>query len=328
MTTTRVLGVVLAGGASSRMGRDKALVEVDGVAMARRVADALVAGGVDEVVLVGGEASWGSALGLGFVGDRYRGAGPLGGLATALVHGAGQGAEVVVVAPCDQPWLDANTVRALLAASLAGSAPVVARPVGGDGRAQPLPTVWPIGLVGPVDRALAAGERRLDAAFRVAAEAGFAVADVAVAEGSLRDVDRPSDLVGTAIAGVPAAEVQYNAPTRPAGSSTVDVPEIDIAEAARRHAAGTPVVDVREPDEYVEGHVPGAPLIPLGEVADRADEVPSDGEVLIICKAGGRSRKAAEVLRAQGIDAVNIAGGTMAWIEAGQRVVTGDEPGS
>lgn len=108
----------------------------------------------------------------------------------------------------------------------------------------------------------------------------------------------------------------------------MDVPEIDIAEAARRHAAGTPVIDVREPDEYVEGHVPGAPLIPLATLPDRLSEVPTDGEVLIICKMGGRSHKAAEFLREQGIDAVNIGGGTMAWIEAGERVVTGDERGS
>ncbi len=108
----------------------------------------------------------------------------------------------------------------------------------------------------------------------------------------------------------------------------VSVPEIDISEAARRHAAGTPVIDVREPDEYIEGHVPGAPLIPLGEVMERVDEFPATDEVLIICKLGGRSAKAAGYLRGQGIDAVNIAGGTMAWIEAGHPVVTGDEPGS
>jgi rhodanese-related sulfurtransferase len=108
----------------------------------------------------------------------------------------------------------------------------------------------------------------------------------------------------------------------------LDVPEIDIDEAARRHAAGTPVIDVREPDEYVDGHVPGAPLIPLGTVADRVGEFPSSGEVLIICKVGGRSGKAAQYLRTQGVDAVNIAGGTMAWIDAGHPVVTGDLPGS
>lgn len=108
----------------------------------------------------------------------------------------------------------------------------------------------------------------------------------------------------------------------------MDVPEIDIAEAAARHAAGTPVIDVREPDEYIEGHVPGAPLIPLGSVPDRVDEFPAIAEVLIICKMGGRSRTAAEYLRGQGIDAVNVAGGTMAWIDAGHRVVLGDEPGA
>ncbi|MCU1370184.1 MAG: protein yrkF [Ilumatobacteraceae bacterium] len=111
-------------------------------------------------------------------------------------------------------------------------------------------------------------------------------------------------------------------------TADVTVPEIDIAEAARRHAAGAVVIDVREPDEYVEGHVPGAPLIPLGEVMERVDEFPAVDEVLIICKLGGRSMKAAEYLRGQGIDAVNIAGGTMAWIEAGNPVVTGDEPGA
>jgi rhodanese-related sulfurtransferase len=108
----------------------------------------------------------------------------------------------------------------------------------------------------------------------------------------------------------------------------VDVPEIDIAEAARRIAAGTPVFDVREPAEYVEGHVPGAPLIPLADVMERIDEFPPTSEVLIICRSGGRSLHAAQHLRAQGIDAVNIAGGTLAWIEAGHDVVAGEEPGA
>jgi rhodanese-related sulfurtransferase len=118
-------------------------------------------------------------------------------------------------------------------------------------------------------------------------------------------------------------------PSNPIGpGASVDVPEIDIAEAARRHGAGTPVFDVREPDEYIAGHVPGAPLIPLGEVAERVDEFPATGEVLIICKMGGRSAKAAEHLRRQGIDAINIAGGTTAWIDAGHRVVTGEAPGA
>ncbi len=108
----------------------------------------------------------------------------------------------------------------------------------------------------------------------------------------------------------------------------MDVPEIDIAEAASRHAAGTPVFDVREPDEYQAGHVPGAVHVPLGDVPERADEFPTDREILVICKVGGRSRRAAEHLRGLGVDAVNIAGGTDAWVEAGEQVVMGSQPGA
>lgn len=108
----------------------------------------------------------------------------------------------------------------------------------------------------------------------------------------------------------------------------MDVPEIDIAETARRMEAGAYILDVREPAEYVEGHVPGVPLIPLGDLVERADEVPTDQEVLVICRSGGRSARAVEYLRGLGIDAVNIAGGTDGWIEAGHRVVIGDEPGA
>lgn len=108
----------------------------------------------------------------------------------------------------------------------------------------------------------------------------------------------------------------------------MDVPEIDIEEAARRRVAGTPVIDVREPHEYVEGHVPGAALVPLGEVPHRLAEIPPHGEVLVICRSGARSRTAAEFLRAQGVDAVNIAGGTQAWVMAGEPVATGQDPGA
>jgi rhodanese-related sulfurtransferase len=105
-----------------------------------------------------------------------------------------------------------------------------------------------------------------------------------------------------------------------------DVPEIDVAELAARHAQGAPVIDVREPDEYESGHVPGATLVPLGTVPDRLDAVPADGTVYVICAKGGRSRRAAEFYRSQGIDAVNVAGGTTAWIDAGQPVSTGVDP--
>lgn len=103
------------------------------------------------------------------------------------------------------------------------------------------------------------------------------------------------------------------------------VPEIDVATLAQRR--DVPLVDVREAHEYEEVHVPGAQLLPMSEIADRVDEVPADGEVFLICRSGARSLKVAEHLRAQGIDAVNVAGGTLAWIEAGQPTASGPEPG-
>jgi rhodanese-related sulfurtransferase len=97
----------------------------------------------------------------------------------------------------------------------------------------------------------------------------------------------------------------------------VTISEIDVDELHGHHAAGAPVVDVRQPHEYVEAHVPGAVLIPLGEVPDRLSELPQEGPIYLICKTGARSRRAAEFLETQGIVAINVAGGTMAWIDAG-----------
>src|SRR4051794_35651736 len=106
-----------------------------------------------------------------------------------------------------------------------------------------------------------------------------------------------------------------------------EIPEIDVDEMADRMATGAVVVDVREPDEYEAGHVPGALLVPLSDLADRVDDVPSGQPVLLICKSGGRSMRAAEYLTTFGRDVTNVAGGTMAWMHSGRDVVEGTERG-
>jgi rhodanese-related sulfurtransferase len=104
------------------------------------------------------------------------------------------------------------------------------------------------------------------------------------------------------------------------------VPEIDVDDLAEVWADGALVIDVREADEYEQAHVPGARLVPLATVPQRLDEVADAGEpVYVICASGARSHRAAEFYRAKGIDAVNVAGGTIAWIDAGQPVTTGME---
>ncbi|MGI9032362.1 MAG: rhodanese-like domain-containing protein [Acidimicrobiales bacterium] len=102
---------------------------------------------------------------------------------------------------------------------------------------------------------------------------------------------------------------------------------MDLERFEQARAGGAPVIDVRQPEEYDGGHVPGARLIPLSEVGMRVREVPADGPVYVICLSGSRSQRAAEFLRRQGIDALNVAGGTKAWVESGRPVATGPRPG-
>lgn len=103
----------------------------------------------------------------------------------------------------------------------------------------------------------------------------------------------------------------------------MDIPAIDIPTLRDHLEEGAPVFDVRQPDEYEESHVPGVRLVPLDEVPERLEEFPDDRTVYVVCRSGGRSGKAVEFLRARGIDAVNVNGGTLAWIEAGNAVETG-----
>jgi rhodanese-related sulfurtransferase len=103
----------------------------------------------------------------------------------------------------------------------------------------------------------------------------------------------------------------------------MDVPEIDVEELARLRDAGAVLVDVRDPDEYENFHVPHAQLIPLADVPERIEEIPSDERIYVICATGARSARAVDYLNRQGYDSVNVAGGTKAWLEAGHPVEHG-----
>ena len=92
---------------------------------------------------------------------------------------------------------------------------------------------------------------------------------------------------------------------------------ITVAELAARQ--GTPLIDVREPDEFATGHVPGAVNIPMSQLGDRLEELPSEA-FDVICQAGGRSARVVQALEARGYDATNVEGGTGEWIAAGYPV--------
>ena len=73
------------------------------------------------------------------------------------------------------------------------------------------------------------------------------------------------------------------------------------------------LLDVREPNEFKIGRIPGSTLIPLGEVPQRFHEIPKDKEIVVHCKMGGRSAKAATFLRQQGFNVKNLKGGILDW---------------
>jgi rhodanese-related sulfurtransferase len=99
------------------------------------------------------------------------------------------------------------------------------------------------------------------------------------------------------------------------------IPEIDRKTFAARLTAGDAlVVDVREARAYRPGHVPGARNVPLSVLPARLPELPRDQQVYVICQAGGRSAQATALMRAVGIDATDVAGGTGAWIASGRPV--------
>jgi molybdopterin-guanine dinucleotide biosynthesis protein A/rhodanese-related sulfurtransferase len=299
--TVTFSGVVLTGGRSNRLGRDKATLAVGGVPLASRAFDALKQAGAGEVLSVGGNRAALTALGFDARADDHPGEGPLGGVLTGLRLARHP---VAVVLACDLPYVDQAGVLQVLTAltdDVDAAVPEL------EGRLDPLHAAYRTAGRPALSQAFAHGERAVHRAL-----ARLRVARVAV--------DRPLWLTNiNTLRDLASVEGWHDGP--------VDVPQIDIDEMARRRADGTMVLDVRQPDEYEAGHVPGAHLIPLGEVAQRIGEIPEGAPVLVVCHSGGRSRRAAEFLRAQGRDATNVAGGTAAWIEAGQPVAAGPQPG-
>lgn len=101
------------------------------------------------------------------------------------------------------------------------------------------------------------------------------------------------------------------------------IEEITVDELAVRCDRGAFLLDVRQPEEYAEARVPGSVLIPLQELGSRLVELPEGAVVHVICRSGARSAHAVALLAEQGVAAVNVTGGTVAWIGSGRCVDTG-----
>jgi rhodanese-related sulfurtransferase len=83
------------------------------------------------------------------------------------------------------------------------------------------------------------------------------------------------------------------------------------------------LLDVREPEEWTAGHAPDAHHVPMMEVPVRMAEVPTDTEVVVVCRSGGRSGQVVSYLMGNGWDNVrNLDGGMQSWAAAGREVVS------
>ena len=103
---------------------------------------------------------------------------------------------------------------------------------------------------------------------------------------------------------------------------TPQIPQLTVLLAQERLLEGAILLDVRNPDERDAGFAPDSAFLPLPELAGRLGELDPKAEYVVVCKIGGRSQSACELLADAGIAVSNLDGGMTAWESAGLPVVT------
>jgi rhodanese-related sulfurtransferase len=103
------------------------------------------------------------------------------------------------------------------------------------------------------------------------------------------------------------------------------VPAIDARELQEKLKSGKHpfILDVRQPEEFREGHISGAKLIPLGELRQHMQELPREREIVCVCASGSRSSSAARQLASAGFNVINMQGGMFVWQRAALPVKKG-----
>jgi rhodanese-related sulfurtransferase len=101
------------------------------------------------------------------------------------------------------------------------------------------------------------------------------------------------------------------------------VPAVTVDQLPNPLPEGLTVLDVREQIEWDQAHVPGSLHIPLMDLPGRIGELPTEGQLLVVCAVGARSARAAGYLVQHGHDAVNLDGGLVEWQSAGRELVSG-----
>jgi rhodanese-related sulfurtransferase len=105
----------------------------------------------------------------------------------------------------------------------------------------------------------------------------------------------------------------------------MNIPTVDAAAVADDAV----LLDVREPEEWQAGHIPGAVHVPMMRLPQQLQYEPgpltADASIVVVCRVGSRSAQVTAWLRAQGYDAVNLAGGMLAWQRAGRAMESEDD---
>ncbi|MBQ9814919.1 MAG: rhodanese-like domain-containing protein [Lachnospiraceae bacterium] len=114
------------------------------------------------------------------------------------------------------------------------------------------------------------------------------------------------------LAGCSSDETETTTADEAAGYQQISQEE---AKRLMDNESGYIILDVRTDEEFAEGHIPGAVLIPDYEVAERAEaELPDKGQlILVYCRSGNRSKKASDVLVTLGYTNVKEFGGINTW---------------
>lgn len=177
--------------------------------------------------------------------------------------------------------------------------------------------------------------RAVVALIAVLALFGAACGDDAADETTTPTTQAPATTVAPTTEAPPATE----APTTTAVVETFDLVEAvdayaaaipegfgavgDITAFKDAMTAGAYVIDVREPSEYAEGHIPGAVNIPLRELGDNLNMIPTDRQVFIYCASGHRAGMALSSLGMMGYDnVISFVPGWKGWSAAGEEVST------
>jgi len=116
----------------------------------------------------------------------------------------------------------------------------------------------------------------------------------------------------------PSVEAEAAAMVANSAAGQKSATEISAVDLKQRLDRGDKlkILDVREPNEYQINRIPGSQLIPLGEVPRRHAELGPEDEIVVVCKIGGRSAKAADYLRSVGFKRVlNLKGGILEWVD-------------